>query len=378
MHLLNVHSLQLSEFTGEVGASIPEYAILSHTWGDEEVSYADYKLGAAHCPRKRGYDKILGACRWAGGEGFDYVWIDTCCIDKDSSAQLSEAINSMFNWYRCAAVCGAYLADVDGAVESTASNSPFFRSKWWTRGWTLQEFLAPGVVVFLASDWTEIGTRLSLERIASTIIGIDPFLMHNLRWRTRCNAAQKMSWVRSRTTTRAEDIAYCLMGLFDVNMPLLCGEGHKAFMRLQLEIWRQTADESLLAWSMASSENRHIWTEFFLPWTGLFAPSPLFFGSATGVVAFDYPEDERHESRFEIVNEAIRIQVTLLDSVQTIWFNSQSDHFAQMTGTRSARGQQALHSKPNHGDFRRVNETPVVIVPLRCRLNWVSLGILLG
>jgi hypothetical protein len=274
----------------------------------------------------------------------------------------------MFNWYRHAALCGACLSDVNSAEDPAIEDSPFTRSRWWTRGWTLQEFLAPSIVVFLASDWKEIGTRTTLEMVASRIIGISPFVMHNLKWR-RCSAAQKMSWACRRTTTRVEDIAYCLMGLFDVDMPLLYGEGQKAFVRLQLEIWRQTADVSLLAWSMFPVDEKQ---------TELFAISPRRFSYAAAVIAFDYLEGARYESRFEIVNEAVRIRARLLDFLHTIWFSSRSERFAQVTDTQLGSGKRAIFAKPNNQDFRRVYEPPVVIVPLRCQLNGVPLGILLG
>jgi hypothetical protein len=316
MRLINVQSLELETF---IGKRIPSYAIISHTWGREEVSYAEYLLGEARCLGKKGYDKILAACRWASSEGFEYVWIDTCCIDKSSSAELSEAINSMYNWYRNAKVCGAYLSDVRSLVpepgdenltiipdqaaddEITTSSSDvtvyrrrslgeyrvrdvFAGSKWWTRGWTLQEFLAPGVVIFLASDWTEIGTRTSLRKIIPTICGVHEDALEGEKWRD-FSVAQKMSWASQRNTTRLEDRAYCLMGLFDVNMPLLYGEGHKAFMRLQLEIWRQTADETLYAWS-ASNLPRNVPPD--LPHTGLFAPTSRHFQHAQDIKPSDY------------------------------------------------------------------------------------------
>jgi hypothetical protein len=127
MRLLNSKTLKFEEFLGEAGRGIPPYAILSHTWGLDEVSYKDHvdKKSAS----RKGFAKIAGCCRLADFEGFGYVWIDTCCIDKSSSAELSEAINSMFQWYRDAAICYAYLSDVDCLEDATLETSSFARSR---------------------------------------------------------------------------------------------------------------------------------------------------------------------------------------------------------------------------------------------------------
>ena len=184
-------------------------------------------------------------------DGWDWIWIDTCCIDKRSSAELSEAINSMYLWYREAQVCYAYLSDVCINVDT---GEPFYQhvyktfheSRWFRRGWTLQELLAPQSVVFYDRKWTELGTRSSLEHEVSLATGISiEFLNQPLT----ASVAQKMFWASRRETTRIEDTAYCLLGIFDVNMPLLYGEGPKAFQRLQEEILKVNADTSLFAWA---------------------------------------------------------------------------------------------------------------------------------
>jgi hypothetical protein len=153
---------------------------------------------------------------------------DTVCINKSSSAELSEAINSMFQWYREAQVCYAYLADVSSDFLGSRAVSPAVRrSRWFTRGWTLQELLAPATVIFLNESWVEVGTKSSFAELISSVTGIARSDMANFR---DANVAVKMSWAANRETTRTEDIAYCLMGLFGVNMPLLYGEGRNAFM----------------------------------------------------------------------------------------------------------------------------------------------------
>ena len=144
----------------EFYTNIPSYAILSHRWGDpkEEISFNDLKNGV-DISRKQGYQKLKQCCEKAAKHGLEYVWIDTCCIDKDSSAELSEAINSMFEWYSKSTACYAYLDDVTLETGVADESSSFRNSKWWTRGWTLQELLAPSSVIFYDQSWNEIGTK---------------------------------------------------------------------------------------------------------------------------------------------------------------------------------------------------------------------------
>jgi hypothetical protein len=183
--------------------------------------------------KKAGYSKIRGCCKAAAADGFEYVWIDTCCIDKTSSSELSEAINSMYKWYQEAEVCYVYLADVFPDI----STSSFAKSRWFTRGWTLQELIAPSSVIFFDAHWRDIGTKASLVKPIAEITGIHIDALSNGRV-SRFSVAQRMSWASRRETTREEDIAYCLLGIFSINMPLLYGEGQKAFLRLQEEIMK--------------------------------------------------------------------------------------------------------------------------------------------
>jgi len=203
MYLLATTSdpLQLMRFHGRV----PEYIILSHTWGEEEeeVSFQELQNGTGKC--KAGYQKIKNCCEQAARDGFRFAWIDTCCIDKTSSAELSEAINSMYQWYKDSRICYAYLEDVDG-VQDGAQFSPMLgMAKWFTRGWTLQELIAPSVVEFYSKDWTEIGTKLSLAEIISSITGIPPTALQDDDV-SRFNFAEKMSWASRRSTTREQSL----------------------------------------------------------------------------------------------------------------------------------------------------------------------------
>ncbi|KAK3988769.1 vegetative incompatibility protein HET-E-1 [Cladorrhinum sp. PSN332] len=307
MRLLNVTNLQFEEFFGEAGNGIPAYAILSHTWGDDEVSYKDHLEG--HDLTNAGFEKIRGCAKLAEAEGFCYIWIDTCCIDKSSSAELSEAINSMFQWYQAAAICYAYLVDVDSAEDPAGEESSFSRSRWFRRGWTLQELLAPAELVFVGSDWREIGTKRSLCGTVSQITGIGTKSLEERRW-SEYSVAQKMSWAVGRQTTRPEDQAYCLMGLFDVNMPMLYGEGHKAFARLQQEILKQSDDQSLFAWSYPEDQHSH--TQL----SGLLAPSPDYFSHASKVEVLQYGPGEQYENPFELVHRLVRINMKVVDNIQ--------------------------------------------------------------
>ena len=225
-----------------------EYAILSHRWVGQEVDYDEIVELAKMTVEERdeirqrdGYRKILQSCERAQKDGYERLWVDTCCIDKRSSAELSEAINSMYRWYENAKVCYGYLHDVPNPwVPIIPSDDERWyadfggRPEWFSRGWTLQELIAPSDVQFLNKDWQSIGDKTTLAPALQKITGVpEHVLIHGLRGNRPC-VAQIMSWAARRTTTRVEDRAYSLMGLLDVNMPLLYGEGKKAFHRLQL------------------------------------------------------------------------------------------------------------------------------------------------
>lgn len=246
MRLLDSNTLELHTFY----ADIPLYAILSHTWTDDEVIFEE--IGTSEAEKKLGFQKIKRCCTQAASDGYRFVWIDTCCIDKRSSTELSEAINSMYNWYENAQVCYAYLPDVNGTEGHDRPESDFAKSRWFTRGWTLQELVAPSDIVFFGGkDWLEIGTKASLREAISHITKIDISVLKRSQDVFKASVAQRMSWASRRKTTRVEDMAYCLLGIFKVNMPLLYGEGENAFMRLQLELLAVPNEHTIFAWSMA-------------------------------------------------------------------------------------------------------------------------------
>ncbi|KAK5663851.1 hypothetical protein OQA88_54 [Cercophora sp. LCS_1] len=250
MRLLDTRNFKLCSFLVET----PPYAILSHRWLEEEVTFKEISDPGKRASLK-GWVKILNCCRVAAEDGWDYVWIDTCCIDKSDNSELSEAINSMFGWYEAAEVCYAFLDDVPSRKSSMGQPWPWCwhlrSSRWFTRGWTLQELLAPGCLLFLSSDWTVIASGELLAEEVAMITGIKENQLLDFR---SCSAATKLSWAAKRETTRLEDRAYCLFGLLGINLPLLYGEGNKAFERLQMELVRQSADETVVLWG-----KRHIY-----------------------------------------------------------------------------------------------------------------------
>lgn len=251
---------------------VPQYAILSHRWAanpDDEVTFDDMALHPDVARTKKGYEKIRGCCVQALQDGYSWVWIDTCCIDKRSSAELSEAINSMYSWYEKSATCYAYLQDVltlDGP-------NPLNESTWFRRGWTLQEMIAPAEVEFFTSDWTRIGSKVTLASSLASITSVNEDALIDGIHVYQASVAEKMSWAAGRETTREEDRAYSLMGIFGVSMPTLYGEGFRAFTRLQEEILRTTNDHSIFtgqrrslgAGLLAESPDEFAHTSKYLP-----------------------------------------------------------------------------------------------------------------
>ena len=244
MRLLERNSAgELSLTKNFVGDQTPKYAILSHTWGadTDEVTYKELIDGTGKS--KAGYGKIQFCGEQAKRDGLQYFWVDTCCIDKSSSAELQEAINSMFRWYQDAAKCYVYLSDVSTRKRKASDRSSeytwesaFRSSRWFTRGWTLQELLAPGVVEFFSRDGKRLGDKRSLEQQVHEITGVTISALRGAPL-SHFGVDERLSWAEHRQTTRGEDKAYSLFGIFDIQLPLLYGEGRdKAFKRLRDEI----------------------------------------------------------------------------------------------------------------------------------------------
>ncbi|KAH7174864.1 heterokaryon incompatibility protein-domain-containing protein [Fusarium flagelliforme] len=310
MRLINTTTLEVEEF---FDVSIPEYAILSHTWGDGEVSLQDW-VDRKNRRFKPGFQKIIWACTQAVKDQLGHVWVDTNCIDKSSSAELSEAINSMFKWYRRSAVCYVYLEDVPALTldECAMPDSAFRRAKWFTRGWTLQELIAPPNVTFFSSDWTTIATKSKLAPCITEITGIPWSCLlrgrlsksHPLR---KYSVDQRMSWASGRSTTRIEDQAYSLLGLFDISMPLVYGEGHEAFTRLLGQIIQKYADQSFFASRLHYVD--------FLP------RSPVEFCHSQTVVVHTSPQLQRHYTPpvhsypFNLTNTGLQITLPIVSTL---------------------------------------------------------------
>ncbi|KAN0102226.1 HET domain containing protein [Hyaloscypha variabilis] len=252
---------------------------------------------------KAGYTKIERCCDQAVGDGYDYVWIDTCCIDKSSSAELSEAINSMYMWYKSAKICYAYLADVKPLLRTRLSPlAQFERSRWFTRGWTLQELIAPAKVEFFAGDWSRFGTKAGFHSALSQVTGIDEGTLTGGRDLREVSIAKKMSWASKRVTTRPEDIAYCLLGIFGVNLPLLYGEGEKAFIRLQEEIMRNSDDQSLFAWSLTQPPRSS-------KLLGFLARSPAAFEKSANIVPY---RNWAASMPYSLTNQGLRLELPVI------------------------------------------------------------------
>ncbi|KAI0898188.1 HET-domain-containing protein [Annulohypoxylon nitens] len=260
MRLINTKTLFVESFDDSQVPKCP-YAILSHMWGSEEVLFHEVQERQADITRKAGWIKMANFCATAQAHGFDYAWIDTCCIDKRYSAELSEAITSMYQYYYNAAVCFIYLEDVQTYTEgngNTPAVTPKTRdeiiasacaSRWHTRGWTLQEFVTPRRRHFFAADWTEIEDGSDLLDALAKSTGIGRRLLENRDSLSTFCVGDRMKWASKRQTTRPEDLVYSLMGLFNVSIPVLYGEGiRNAFKRLQYEIMQSSFDMTIFAW----------------------------------------------------------------------------------------------------------------------------------
>ncbi|TQS32349.1 hypothetical protein Golomagni_07336, partial [Golovinomyces magnicellulatus] len=288
MRLIKTDSVTIEEF---FPSDVPDYAILSHRWGKEEVSLQEFETVTSAIKAKEGYKKIASFCHRAKADGYEHVWVDTCCIDKTSSAELSESINSMYLWYYRASRCYAYLSDI-------AAKSNIHLSEWFMRGWTLQELIAPEEVYFVNKDWTDLGTKSTLQQVISIHTGIPQDILTGVAEIESASVAQRMSWAAKRKTTRLEDTAYCLMGLFGINMPLLYGEGEQAFLRLQQEIMRVSNDQSILAWT--SSDTRG----------GVLATSPAAFTGREDIIRLRHSRNRRNP--FTLSSLGVQVEIPFI------------------------------------------------------------------
>lgn len=355
MRLLHAETLEFGEF---FDSEIPPYVILSHVWGKDEVSYQMFlerhdKKYQEILRRSAGYRKILDFCKYgpevwlheycltANNSVVRWVWIDTCCIDKKSSAELSEAINSMFKWYQNARLCCVHLPDFGSWHFLMQDNFALFEaSKWFRQGWTLQELIAPRHVEFFDQFWRILGHKDLPYRPSDTFnstdcldgrylfaqgisraSGIDQTHIESVGTRgfrlDEIPVATRMAWAAGRETSRTEDIAYCLLGLFDVNMPLLYGEGMKAFRRLQEGILCVSPDESIFVRSgrnpqrYAIPSSGSVVLNHLVGLCGVLAESPGNFSSSSNITV-GLPEPLQRWGReipVSITNFGLQIEV---------------------------------------------------------------------
>lgn len=294
MRLIHTQKVEFEEY---LGGDIPPYAILSHTWDAQEVSFQNFGPRDVLQSRKGG-EKVLKTCEVALRDGYQRVWIDSACINKESSAELTEAINSMFNWYKRSSQCYVYLGDFD----CQDPGSDFSRCRWFSRGWTLQELIAPSKMQFLDKNWKIFGSKHELKAALSTITGIERSVLFGLNPLHNIPAAQKMSWAAKRQTTREEDIAYSLLGIFNISMPLVYGEGGRAFIRLQEEILKASNDLTIFAWQAAPESMAAT------PYRGVLARSPKEFVNAGTTIS---TTNHKQNPEFAMTNKGLRIHTDL-------------------------------------------------------------------
>jgi hypothetical protein len=258
MRLLNVASLQFRDFPDR--KAVPPYAIASHRWcGEEEVTYQDVQDGSR--TSFQGYLKIKAFAEYVTSHfpSIEWLWIDTCCINKQDRDELQRSLISMFDWYRESEICLAWLQDVE--------RSTFVESVWWTRGWTLQELLAPRTVIFLSQTWQVVGSKgvtdaehkyaaqagADLEQDIAAKTGIPLRVIHDFEQSRDMSIEERLGWMNGRTTTVEEDMTYALFGILDVFMPALYGErDSRAKRRLRAAV-QHASDRTkmLLGWISA-------------------------------------------------------------------------------------------------------------------------------
>lgn len=344
MWLIDTSTLTL---TFHANTPSKSYIILSHTWGDGEVTFQDLHQHRHHDGghrqlakfKKTGFAKIQAVCSLAQARGFAYAWVDTCCIDKTSSAELTENINAMYRYYASSAFCFAYLCDLPPLTEdqkreevnwwsdydrytngydhfAAPSTAETLRDcRWFSRGWTLQELIAPRYVEFYDADWDFRGSRDNWKGTLAEITGVNLSVLSHERSLDTVPVATRLSWAARRETSRQEDAAYCLLGLFGVYMPLIYGEGDNAFLRLQEEICRMTNDLSLFAWKAsppAGAEQRQQQQMF----RGIFARSASEFAHCNRLHA---AQSKGFTGEFSITNKGLRFEQRLTPSFAPVY-----------------------------------------------------------
>ncbi|KAK4495166.1 hypothetical protein PRZ48_013493 [Zasmidium cellare] len=320
MRLINVHTLEISTFAD---SEVPLYAALSHRWGRDEVEYHEFTDASAR--NKAGFAKIQNVCRevrdWSWSfkrrpphghteqhrcERVHWVWIDTCCIDKRNFTEYAEAITSMWAWYKSAAFCIVYLRDVKQYKLRRDTLTAVRDSEWFERGWTLQELLAPRTLFFYSNNWKQVGSSAEsdLMETISRASGIPARCMGNRGVKMKdISVAKRMSWASGRKTTKPEDLACCLLGMFEVYMPLMYGEGFRvAFQRLQRTIIECYDDESIFAFTPQSGQD------------GVLATNLRDFANCGNVIKCT----RQQRLAYSISNRGLQFNATAIDVGSTI------------------------------------------------------------
>ncbi|KAK0108133.1 hypothetical protein ONS95_002955 [Cadophora gregata] len=374
MRLINCETGELEWFAVQP----PPYSILSHTWdGETEVTYQDYMnfLSGRGKESRKNWAKVERSIEITlnSSERLKYIWIDTCCIDKTDTPELSEAINSMFKWYARATVCYAQIADFESdflaapmmsVYQINNSRAPgqgqshempqihaspqltdiakreLRGCRWFTRGWTLQELIAPPTVEFYDVHWIHFGNRNELGDLLTSITSIDKKIFENTgtthreqnvtSMLSRMTIAKKMSWAKNRQTARTEDIAYSLLGIFGVNMAMTYGEENKAFIRLQKEIMAQYNDLSIFAWA-ANPTAHGVVPEF----RGILAHSPAEFANA------GYFEPSRNaiaNPDFTLTNNGVKINAQIRNIPNSKYLFLSLNCYDQADGPHNIQG----------------------------------------
>lgn len=334
-HMVQEEQLLLRE-KSELGNK--PYAILSHTWGrytessetqdgtwdpdDAEILFADINDQTTRHRKEYAWRKILMACKAAQDDHIDYLWVDTCCFNKDSSAELDESINAMFGWYKESKVCLVYLADLE--VDRVQQKEDLKHCRWFKRGWTLQELVAPMNVDFYNQDWKKIGSNrktigsvseaddtktkeaddyFELGDILSAITKIDDRAFKKMAC-SSFTVAERMKWAADRKTRRPEDRAYSLLGLFGVHMSLIYGiGGEAAFRRLQVEIIQNTTDMTVFAWNSEESDGA---SPDSIKFCSMLADSPDQFSNSPSMTSMEL------EGHFSITNKGVSLDASTL------------------------------------------------------------------
>ena len=358
----------LNERTGELKRP-PEYAILSHRWAEEakdEVSFKDLSTGIQQ--NTKGWSKVIESRKIAKAHGIDWIWIDTCCIDKRSNTELSEDLNLMYTYYARAKECYAYLYDVvwkpkGSGSRLTRESSSETPSNWFTRGWTLQELLAPGTpcksndeapsitistMVFFDQNWTEIGQKADADLCTeiSQHSLIRPEYISSPGTHKNASIAMKMSWATRRSTEKLEDRVYSLFGIFGLQMPVLYGEGEaNAFMRLQLELIALSDDQSIFAWVKSSRYGEP-------DPCGMLATSLDDFKNSNEIVNF--PIKDKEKPLYEMTKEGLAFHV----------FNG-GCMMTDGEGRSNSSKERIMLACSKSSDGRHVDRRNVVVIHLR-------------